>query len=155
MKKIYFFILFCFCVVSAGAASCPNDAGGGQFCMLDAEIAYIKEKKVLDDGQFVKFEELYREYNAKKTQLKKENSDLGKRCEREAGNDEVVKECLEKIAKNKVSISYLSEVYLEKYFEIMSVKQYMEIRRVRQEFKNEVLRSLKKDGTCASGKSGK
>ena len=140
-------LLLCACLCCKDPVLAQNVQGVRQdkerTCILDDELKYIKDCNILTSAQYADFDKSYREYHAKKSEIKHEIRNLRRQTRDKDLSDEELLLLINKIDSNQMALAVLNQSYHYKYLEIMSAKQYVQINKARRDFKRAALEKLK------------
>jgi|GEM_PF-3325572 len=145
MRKTILLLCACLCCTVAVLAQNVQGVRQGKerTCILDDELKYIKDCNILTSAQYADFDKSYREYHAKKSEIKHEIRNLRRQTRDKDLSDEELLLLINKIDSNQMALAVLNQSYHYKYLEIMSAKQYVQINKARRDFKRAALEKLK------------
>lgn len=136
MKKLILSI----CLVAASSAVFGQDGGAGYSDLLDGQMEALKQKNILSEEQFAKFDAIYRDYNAGKKEIKRQNRELNKQS-RELEDEAAVRAKLDSVYMNKQKLADMEQEYYSDMMKTVSAKQFVQIRQAMRQYRKQVLKA--------------
>lgn len=109
-----------------------------------ARIALITERLELTPGQAEKFWPLYREYQLKQKDIRREFMDARRSARENTVTEQESKELLEKGLELKERQLALEKVYTERFSSVITTRQILQLRRAEEDFRQMLLQRMER-----------